>query len=403
MSKPTFTARMRAGKGSGMAVAITLMGVVLVALVFVVGSMAGWFSGFNFTGGAHHTTTNQPGQQQITNVQSGLALKWEATISDAIAGGTVASPTVNSYTLSNCAGTTQAYCPTIESSTVTSGIWGPTTTTYAPGSILLYASASGYYPVYVVDSNPNAISCTSCAQPNTYYYLEAMKMIAAPASGTSATTNVADTIGGSGGNAAPSALSISSFSTFTGILNLQQASKGIASSYAVYGTSTQSVQVSSGTGLTQSFSGSISPVLVHIACMNQTSVQFSSGAGVAWTQMSGSGINTADSCYYTTDSSNLLGNALTSSSNPVSFSAPFQLEGTVSASAGHTAITLITIDNQLASGWIQTHFVTPAASSFPAAGAAAGVPTGFSGLTPTSYGVPSPLVEQSYTLIVVGH
>ncbi|MHB1909758.1 MAG: hypothetical protein ACYCQJ_12955 [Nitrososphaerales archaeon] len=383
----------KARTSAAVAVALTVVIIAVLAMGVMLAQQNGYFS---FSHPNTSTTINQA-QQQVTNSQSASnAQKWEALVTDKIAGGSV-SASVDSFTLGSCSSGSSCYNPTAESSTVTSGLWGPTTLPYAPGSLLVEATASGYYPSYILDSNPQSILCTSCNQQNVYYYLEQMPLIQAPASGTSATTDVAATLGGSGGNAAPSSLS-TTFAGVTAVLNIEQASRGIASNFPVYGTASQAVTVYSGSTSVQSYSGVIYPELVGIACANSTSLQFQATGSTTLTPMSGSGINTADSCVYFAISSSVLGNAQTSATNPTSVSIPFQIE--TSASTGHTALTIIFLDNQ-ETGWISGHFTTPGATSFPAAGAAAGLPSGFSGVTPSSNGVPALTVEQSYTAIFV--
>lgn len=390
---------LKARTSAAVAVALT----IVIIAVFGIGLMVAQQNNlFSFSNGRTTSTSQAINQQQITSVSSGTSLKWEALVGDAIAGGTIAA-SVNSYQLSTC-GTSSASCyaATKESSTVTSGQWGPTAQPYAPGTLLLYTSESGFYPNYLLDSNPSATSCTSCAQPNTYYYIENVGLIQAPASGTSVTTNVDAYIGGGQGQAQPTALSTTSPITFSATLAINQASRGVASGLTIYGTASNPISIlsaNSGT-LTSSTSesGSETVYALGVACLNQTSTSLGTVSGTALTSMAGSGINTATQCSFITMTQNLEANAQATASTPATYTGYFSLQG--SSSSGHTAITVIWFDNELPLQ-VQYKFSSPAATSFPAAGAAAGFPTGFSIVSLS--GLPTGLVAQSYTLIVSGH
>ncbi len=86
-------------------------------------------------------------------------------------------------------------------------------------------------------------------------------------------------------------------------------------------------------------------------------------------------------------------------------SAPVDIYQNNDPASGHSAVTAIWADMQQPS-YVIAHFTNPGLTSYPAAGAAAGLPTSFSFFVPTANpnsGAPTVLVTQSYTAILAEH
>ena len=303
--------------------------------------------------------------------------------------------------------------------TITSGSkYGPSTNTFSPGYIAEF-SASGAYPLWVqttgngqvVTSNGIEVYSLKCQQNSpgatagqAYVWSESATLFSAPSSGTSATTNVEAVAQSPAGTSLVAATQLpSSPLQINFLLNILSANTAAMLPTTVYGTAANPETTYSNGGQTVSESAPLQVQGYLLVSVNQTGISFS---GVGSTQVIPITVNTVTSgtkAWLIPVSGCGPSSASTSSSSvDTCVTASVSIGETVSAQGKHIAITGIFVDMQQAA-YIEANFANPAVTAFPSAGSAAGVPTGFTFLTPTTgqnSANPSPLIEQSVTVIM---
>ena len=274
-------------------------------------------------------------------------------------------------------------------------------------------TATGAYPIWA-PLNGNAAqmgpfqvlapaSSTPGATAGTCVTSLAFTQIAAPASGTSVTTNVKGVVTSSDGTALGTTTNAINTSPIEWYSSLNILSTYTGAGYNVNVMSTQSNSVVNyATGATlpagqfQAFGAE------ELIFVNSTNVYInldqSAPAGVTMTRVTNPALTSGTVAYVI---SGFQGCAPTGGSvtSFACLSAPIDVYRV--GGSHHVGITFVWADMQQAAYAI-SNAKDPAVTAWPAAGAAAGLPTGFSFLIPTSgpdSGAPSPLVEQSYTVI----
>lgn len=308
---------------------------------------------------------------------------------------------------------------------VSTNAYGPSSSPYQLGYYEKFTATAAYPQWYQVNGTPQnnfywqtqginalktfAVNCFNAGANVGTVFSEKVTMFNAPASGTSATTNVAAVAVSPTGLSLTKTTQLPGSTTVNFNLNVNSPNVMAMPSETIPGTSDNSVynygtstQYPCAAGMTTgcASSGSVTMQGYMILALNQTGVivtapglqpinlnTVTSGSLVYLIPVTGCGPTPSST---------------TSSQAATCISVPVSIGETLSAQSHHIAITAIFVDNQQAA-YIQTHFTDPAVTSFPASGAAAGVPAGFTFLTPTSngnVGAPAPLIEQSYTVIM---
>ncbi len=371
-------------RGSTGSVVIGIFATVVVVVLILMAGFIGIFPGFkfNFTGAGSVTTATQV----VGGANCSGALAWQS-IPSAYNGATLTSGAVNSYKMSG-----GSYTVTGETTSLTSGKWGPTASSYAPGSILLEGTATSAYPQWILDNSPGCVQSQSVA--GLYYYNEPITLYNAPASGTSATTNVEAVFTYPSG----SAPTLGTTAT-TVTVNLEDFSANTAAGIPVtmYGTSANPVTIFAPNGQSsQSTSGTVPLEMALLIAVNSTSANIVGISGQPQPiPLSGGGINTAVLAYLVPLSSGVIASGTTSASNPAILSVGISVSTT--ATTGHTEIVAQLVDLQQPN-YLQYH--STVTTTFPAAGSAAGLVSGWSFSTPTTYnGGLSPLCEQNVAAV----
>jgi hypothetical protein len=319
------------------------------------------------------------------------------------ASASVSSATLNIFTLQN-----GQYVQTIDSpGTVTSGTaTSATTNTYSP-PWLTQCRGSGVWPFDVVTSgagqtvtqNGQTVFTLTSGVPASAsnavsVYKQTCLLFAAPASGTTADTNVESVVNSQTGqtNSFPTDFPATAPSTWNVYLQVfSDNAVGLATS-TIYGTSNKMI-TDYAAGAVQTASQPVTFGSYLIAAFNQTGISVTSADGaVALSANKASGTSAylipvpgcapAPSTGVSTSNPDICGNV------------PITVQETVTQGTHHVDAVFIWVTETQAS-YIESYYSSPAAGSFPAAGNAAGIPTGFGGLVPpSSANAPSALVEQ---------
>ena len=336
-------------------------------------------------------STPQSNQESIISLLGGYA------------GATVSSATVNIFTLQS-----GSYVQTIDSpGSVTSGTaTSATTNTYSP-PWLTQCRGSGVWPLDVVTTGAGqsvqengqtvftlASGANAGASNNVPVYKQTCLLFAAPASGTTATTNVESVINSQTGqtNSFPSAMPTAAPSTWNAYLQVfSDNAVGLATS-TVYGTSNKMVTDYALGGVAESGS----PVTFHsflIVAFNQTGISVSSPLGA--TALSANKVSGTVAFLIPAGSCAPAPSTGVATSTPyICGNVPVTVQETIAATGHHVDVTFIWV-TETSAHYIESYFSDPAVTSFPSAGNGAGIPTGFGGLVPpSSSNAPSPPVEQ---------
>jgi hypothetical protein len=296
--------------------------------------------------------------------------------------------------------------------------YGPSKFAYSPTWYNEF-TATGAYPQWVAVTGPGTLNTQlgiatytlGCLSPqqqtgsnsNAYIWSEAAILFNAPASGTSATTNVkAVSLSPTGGVLSTTQISQSG-TAINFNLNLFTPNTVAMLSTPIYPTASAELtnynivpnaQVTGGNYVT---TGGI-----FFLITNQTGITVSSNS-IPLQAITSTTIATGERAWIGSVPSCGPAGASASSSSPFTC-ASVQLTITANQAATTHHIDLYacyTDEQQL--GFVLSNLGSPAVTSFPAAGSIAGLSTGFSGLTPTS-GVnaanPSPLVTQCNAVIM---
>ena len=230
--------------------------------------------------------------------------------------------------------------------------------------------------------------------------------ILAPASGTSATTNVAALVSSSDGASFASADSYhisTSAVTWTVALNLKEAGVGAGYVDNTYSTSASTVvNYANGGAATVPNGQSVPFQYVLFVFSNRTTfnIALPSGSPLTIAPITNTAMTAATNGYAISGFTGC--NVATSAATTACLSAQLSIYSSASSTSNHNAITFIWV-GETQPGYGVAHATDPAVTSFPSLGAAAGIPSGFAGLTvPTTApdnGAPTILIEQSYTVI----
>ena len=274
-------------------------------------------------------------------------------------------------------------------------------------------TATGAYPVWAA-LNGNAAqmgpfqvlaqaTSTPGATAGTCVTALQFTQIAAPASGTSATTNVKGVVTSSDGTALGTISNTINTSPVEWYNSLNILSTYTGAGYGVNVMSTQSNSVVDyATGATLPAGQFQNFVPIEMIFVNSTNVYInldqSAPAGLTMTRVTNPALTSGTTAYVI---SGFQGCAPTGGSvtSYACLNAPIDVYRV--GGSGHVGITFIWADMQQAA-YAVSNAKDPAVTSWPAAGAAAGLPTGFTFLIPTSgpdSGAPTVLIEQSFTVI----
>lgn len=319
------------------------------------------------------------------------------------ASASVSSPTVNIFTMQG-----GSYVQTIDSpGSVTSGTaTSATTNTYSP-PWLTQCRGSGAWPLDVVTTaagqtvaqdGQTVFTLTSgvpaSASNAVSVYKQTCLLFAAPASGTSAVTNVESVVNSQTGqtNSFPTDFPSSAPSTWNVYLQDFSNNAVALSSPTIYGTSGTKV-TNYANGATQTSSGPVQFGSYLIAAFNQTGISLTSPNGAV--ALSANKASGTVAYLIPVSGCNPAPSSGTSTSNPyICGNVPVTVQETVTQGAHHVAAVFIWVTDTQAS-YIESYYSSPAVTSFPAAGNGAGIPTGFGGLIPpSSANAPTVLVEQ---------
>lgn len=368
---------------------------------------------FSVAGGASGSGVTYCGNQ---NYATPLALKFSDS---AVQGGSaLTSPTADVF-YSSGQGFSGDNPGSLSSAVTTSGSYS-----LQSGDIVEY-TATGAYPIWAAlnvptgPAGPQPFALQNKGGINTLTVLPAngvtagtcvwalqATQIAAPSSGTSATTNVI--AGASSSDTAQSFATsnggtISSSSvTWTASLSLKQADVGAGYTTNAYSTSAGSVvNYASGAGSTVPQGQSVPFVTELLVFSNRTTFNIGlETPGLTMTAITNTGLTSSTEGYVVTGFHGC--NVTQSSSVTTCLSAAFNVYST--DSSHHTAVTFIWVD-ETQPGYAINHATDPAVTGFPSIGSAAGIPTNFGGITvPTGYpdnNAPTITIESSYTVIQI--
>jgi hypothetical protein len=402
----------RPARSEGVSLGAVIVVVILLLLAFSWVYRLGPFAG---QGVANPFQLSSQTQTQACSPSSQYQI--ETVVSHYSGDSALTSPTVNYFMASN---NQLVMLPSGSNpGSVTEGSPKTSVGTFSlTQGIIAQATATGAYPVWApMNGNSlnydsvNVFSTTCVPNPtiqNTNAWYNAITLIQAPSSGTSATTNTQTLVLSQSGSSLTTNSNPMPTNPTRWDVNLliSQPYRGALYSYQVYGTAAAPV--------TNYATGQISynsPVTVSaylIIAVNQTGISLSldpsAPSGVSLTQINLNTVQAGTKAWLVGPLNGCSpAPASSTSSSPFTCSdIPIDIAETVASTGKHVAVVFIYVDNQQAA-WILNNFSGPAPASFPTvAGASAGVPAGFSFLTPTSgsnSGQPSPLVIQTFTVI----
>lgn len=386
----TFSHRMkRAGKADTQD-AVVLIAVGTLSIILLLG----------ITGVISFSTVKSP-----TSVPN--SGKLQLYISDSAQQGASAltSPNANLFYTSTGQGVSADNPGSLSSAFTTKGSYA------LDGSLTAQVTATGAYPIWApLNGQPvtmggvtvlNYGTSPGSVAGTTVYTLQ-FTQIAAPASGTSATTNVAASMALSNGNAITTAISTSPIEYYN---NLQIKSTYSGAGYVenVPSTSSNSVMnLATGQVLPQGQTESFQ--LVNVIFVNSTNVFVNlaadAPAGLTLTKVTNTAMPSGSEAFVV---SGFTGCAPTTGSVTTynCESAPVNIYESGGSSSKKADVVSVWADMQQPQA-VVANAVGAALTSYPAAGASAGLPTGFTFLGSTSgsnSGAPAVLIEQSYAFI----
>lgn len=391
----------RSGEVEGGTLALV---VVLVVLVLALGFGA---LQFGVTPAKSQNTTN--GVTNCASINPAVTTQQDKFTASAFSGDSaLTSPTANVFGPQTSWANLGADNPGSLSSSFTSG------GSYSPtAGLVAQITATGAYPIWAPlngqtfqQGGINVLTSlsTSGSVAGTCVTLYGSTPIQAPGSGTSATTNVAANVISAAGTALTTAANKmpSTATEWITNLNIKQAYKGAGYAECVYSVQSATV-VNYATGATLPAGACQTFQTVEIVSLNRTNYILGldqSSSGLTMQQITNPGA-TVSSLNYVISGFTGCAPASSSVSTYNCLTSNIDIYQTDTGKTGHTAVTTIWADMQ-EPAFVISHFTNPALTAYPASGAAAGLPTSFAFVVPTTApdgGAPTVLIEQSFTAI----
>lgn len=378
--------------------AILIVGVAAIAVIVGMG-----FAGLGPLGSLAHPTTS-----------SGSSGTYAYKYSDAGYGGaSLTSPSASVYSVANGYQLSTDAIGSLSSAVTSSG-------SYSTGQLSALVTATGAYPIYApLDGQAHFLGPVQVLAPATLAQgavagqqvaLQQFTSINAPASGTSATTNVLALVTSAdgsalagGGHATDSTISETPVQ-WTAALNILSANAGACYQENVISTPSAPVvsyanggSASVPYGQTQNFGCEL------IIAVNDTSMSINLSAGQSGLSM--------QAITFTGQTANTQAwvvtgfNGCTPAAQAGTLTcakALFDVNEKTDVDAGHVGIAFIFVDMQQAD-WVIHNLTEPAVTSWAADGSHAGLPSSFAGiLVPTTgpdSGAPTVLIEQYFGVV----